>query len=462
MGNFDLEIVTSRMGGKWICTIKGIFQMLSFRAVTQERRTPATFAVLHRCAISSLGLRFARPRCRRSARFPPLQVDALRAQVSAFIYMIASSLAWAQARETRKRTAALATLKALASSSLLYFQRHTAGYLAGWVGWETPLGKTPPASEAVATRRAPLPSQTPNAVRRCSVYSVALSRADGATFVDAERSEALRSLWGVRFDDHPRPSSRRRKNAAPLPLAGVPCLAPCKERKTGARNPLGSGDALRGSLRSQAPKKPLRAQGSSVINHYWFWLRSGRHAHTPLSLPPGSCKERRSPAVADRLAAALRNNLHEQVVEMGEKKRCQVAIFSTSRSNSTRQAAGSARKRPPATCPQFLMRVAFYCFKFQFRDGITPPHTRNLPATMLWQAFNGAEERAYSCNNISLLKAWRVSAPQPPRFAAACRSRQHGHPRQGGFQPHLRGVLPSRGAGRFGIRYRSIEWRCMN
>jgi len=99
------------------------------------------------------------------------------------------------------------------------------------------------------------------------------------------------------------------------------------------------------------------------------------------------------------------------------------------------------------TCPQFSMRVAFYFLKKEFRDGITPPPIINLPTTTLLQAFNGAEERAYSCNNVSLWKAFRVSAPQPPRFAAACRSRQHGHPRQAASSRTCAGCFPRGGPG---------------
>jgi hypothetical protein len=325
--------------------------------ITRDRRTPALLLRSLPPRGPETPFRSGRFTCQRDA----LRVCAshgrtlssaqtLRVQVSAFLTFIVSSFARTQARPNREIHADQA-LKTLATGELSHFKRVFA-FSASDGGWDTPLGKAPPASEAVATRCSALPR---------SVDSFALSRAFGAT---------SRSLAGVRSHDRLRPSSRFNKNAAPLPLAfriASPALGLRFARPRSGRFAL------------------QRGQGSSVINHYCFWQWSGRHAHTALSLPPGSCTVRRSPAVADRLGAALR-------------------------SNSTAQAARSAHKLPPS--------LAFTCFNHGSRVIAHPPINPNLSTTILLKPINGARNAPLDAslfNKISLLKAWRVSAPQPPR-----------------------------------------------
>ncbi|NLW71322.1 MAG: hypothetical protein GXY37_00310, partial [Chloroflexi bacterium] len=316
-----------------------------------------------------------------------------------------------------------------------------------------------------ATRRAPLPSQTPNAVRRCSADSVALSHAGdgtaGATFADAERSDALRSLGpGRRPVDQLIPkskmlhfvtfwtSSRSSKSAAPLPLASASAARSLNLPRQRAKmvwaalvpllSRLRSGDAQGAFAERRAKRWRL---GSSAGHHDSFFLRSRRRraqrgasqqAHTA---PPRTGR-------AGRPAAALRNNLQEQVVEMGEKKHHQVAVFSTSRSNSTRRAGRSA--------PNRSLSLDFACFRHRLRVDIFPRSMTIFRQQCYRNHLTGlrcAPMDASLFYNISLPKAWRVSAPLPAGFAAACRSRQHGHPRKAASSRTCAGCFPRRQPG---------------
>jgi len=425
------------------------------------RRSPAAFADRDRCAYPSLGLRFARPRYGRSAPTSPLQADALRAQgIASGLYDSILSLGFrlrghpAYANKSYGRDAARDRRS----------PTQTAGIFAGQGGWIAPLGQTASAfadderSEslaAVATRRAPLPSQTPNAVRRCSADSVALSHAGdgtaGATFADAERSDALRSLGpGRRPVDQLIPkskmlhfvtfwtSSRSSKSAAPLPLASASAARSLNLPRLRAKKVWAALVPLRSRLRSGDAQN---AQGSSAGHHDCFFLRSRRRraqrgasqqAHTA---PPRTGR-------AGRPAAALRNNLQEQVVEMGEKKHHQVAVFSTSRSNSTRRAGRSA--------PNRSLSLDFACFRHRLRVDIFPRSMTIFRQQCYRNHLTGlrcAPMDASLFYNISLPKAWRVSAPLPAGFAAACRSRQHGHPRKAASSRTCAGCFPRRQPG---------------
>jgi hypothetical protein len=178
---------------------------------------------------------------------------------------------------------------------------------------------------------------------------------------------------------------------------------------------VGSGDALRvcaSNRRTLIFAQTLHAQGSSVINHYWFWLRSGRHAHTALSLPSLIRTERGAASFASRLAASGKNT-------------------------STRQAARSARNRPPAFAISWLSHRS--------RVVANPLIKPNLSTTILLKPINGAKSAPLDAslfNKISLLKAWRVfPAARPLR---CCLHEQAAWtPAQGGFQLHLRRVHPA-------------------
>ncbi len=340
-------------------------------------------------------------------------------------------------------------------------------------------GEAPPAfadaerSEAlaaVATRRAALPR---------SADSVALSRAGkqtaGATFADAERSDALRSL-GRRLFAHffawtqardflcscgQRPvlmpaktgtrcaslsethagtcavrsyffrgvcvqayqndnllidkfwtSSRSSKTAAPLPLASASATRSLNLPRQKAKKVSAALVPLRSRLRS---RDALRAQGSSVGHYDCSFLRASQQAHTA---PPRTGR-------AGRPAAALRSNLQEQVAEMGEKMHHQVAVFSTSRSHSTRRAARSA--------PGRSLSLELLCFRSGFRVDIPPLSLRIFRQQSYRNQLTGLRYAPLDASlfyNFTLSKAWGFPAPLPAGFAAACMSRQHGHPRK--------------------------------
>ena len=277
-----------------------------------------------------------------------------------------------------------------------------------------------------------------------SAYSVALSRAGkhtaGTTFADAERSDALRSLRPGRrpvdqfFSNSEMlhfvttwTSSRRRKSAAPLPLASASVpralnLPRLRAKKVSAafvslHSRLRSGVALRAFVERRAQRWRL----GSIAGHYdCFFLRSRRRraqrgasqqAHTALPLPLLIRTERGAAAVADRPAAALRSILQAQVAEMGEKKHHQVAVFSSSRSHSTRRAARSAPKRSLSLC--------YKCYSSRFRVDIHPLLNQIFRQQSYRNQLTGlgyAPLDASLFYKISLPKAWRVSAPLPAGY----------------------------------------------
>ena len=199
-------------------------------------------------------------------------------------------------------------------------------------------------------------------------------------------------------------SSRSSKSAAPLPLASASATRSLNLPRQRAKKVLAALVPLRSRLRSGDAQN---AQGSSADHHDCFFLRSRRRraqrgasqqAHTA---PPRTVR-------AGRPAAALRNNLQEQVVEMGEKKHHQVAVFSTSRSNSTRRAGRSA--------PERSLSLDFACFRHRLRVDIFPRSMTIFRQQCYRNHLTGlrcAPMDASLFYNISLPKAWRVSAPLP-------------------------------------------------
>jgi hypothetical protein len=364
--------------------------------IIQERRTPASFAVSTltlRVLLQLDALRVCTSHGRALSSVQTLRAFVerraqQRRSVSAFLTLIDSSLAWTQARPNREGYADQA-LKALASGSLPHSSRHTAGFSAGEGGGDAPLGQTASASEAVATRRAPLPR----------------SARLGWSGVRVMRFSVNENLF---LFDKCLTSSRNIKTAAPLPLDS-PLASRSLQSRDFAKITLSRassavvgcgthcGDARRictshGETFSFV--QMLRAQGSGFCPRYWLWLRSGRHAHTALSLPSLICPERGAASFADRLAASGKNT-------------------------STRQAARSARERPPS--------LAFTRLRTSFRVDAHPPINTNLSTTILLKPINGAKNAPLDAslfNNISLLKAWRVSAPLPPRSYPLARRAQ--------------------------------------
>ena len=222
-------------------------------------------------------------------------------------------------------------------------------------------------------------------------------------------------------------SSRRRKSAAPLPLASASVpralnLPRLRAKKVSAafvslHSRLRSGVALRAFVERRAQRWRL----GSIAGHYdCFFLRSRRRraqrgasqqAHTALPLPLLIRTERGAAAVADRPAAALRSILQAQVAEMGEKKHHQVAVFSSSRSHSTRRAARSAPKRSLSLC--------YKCYSSRFRVDIHPLLNQIFRQQSYRNQLTGlgyAPLDASLFYKISLPKAWRVSAPLPAGY----------------------------------------------
>ena len=165
-------------------------------------------------------------------------------------------------------------------------------------------------------------------------------------------------------------SSRSSKSAAPLPLASASAARSLNLPRQRSKKVWAALVPLRSRLRSGDAQG---AQGSSAGHHDCFFLRSSQQAHTA---PPRTVR-------AGRPAAALR-------------------------SHSTRRAGRSA--------PGRSLSLDFACFSHRLRVDIFPRFMTIFRQQCYRNHLTGlrcAPMDATLFYNISLPKAWRVSAPLP-------------------------------------------------